>query len=183
MNRTVRISKTLSYWLRHDPAAGGLELDDGGWADVGRVLEALGRAFDPPVSREELERVVATNDKKRFALEGGRIRASQGHSVDVDLAPRRVEPPPVLYHGTTRERWAKIRESGGLSKMRPHHVHLSGDRETARRVGGRHRREEVLVLRVDAAAMRRAGHAFFVSENGVYLTDAVSLEFLIPEGE
>jgi putative RNA 2'-phosphotransferase len=181
MNRRVRISKTLSYWLRHAPGDGGLALDESGWAEVGAVLDALARTFDPPVSRGELEEVVATSDKRRFAVEGGRIRASQGHSVEVDLGLRPVEPPRALYHGTTRERWERIRRSGGLAKMRRHHVHLSGDVETARRVGERHRREDLLVLRVDAAAMRRAGHEFFVSDNGVYLTDRVPLEFLEEE--
>jgi putative RNA 2'-phosphotransferase len=182
MDRAVKISKTLSYWLRHDPAAGGLRLDDAGWADLDDVLAAFGRALRPAVTLPELERVVATSDKQRFTILDGRVRANQGHSVEVDMRFERVEPPPALYHGTTRERWARIQQSGGLSRMRRHHVHLSGDVETALRVAGRHRGEEPLVLRVGAAAARARGHEFFLSENGVYLTDAVPLEFLSAAG-
>ena len=177
MSGHVQVSKTLSYWLRHNPAAGGLTLDAHGWAAVDDVLAALRRALRRPVDRAELEAVVATSDKRRFTIEEGRIRASQGHSLDLQLDFRPVEPPPVLYHGTTREQWGRIQASGGLSRMRRHHVHLSADAGTARRVVGRRRAETPLVLRVDAVAARAAGHVFFLSENGVYLTDRVPLEF------
>ena len=179
-NRQVRISKTLSFWLRHNPDAGGLRLDKGGWAPVAEVLAALDRRLDPPVTRAELEQVVATNDKRRFTIRDDRIRAVQGHSIDVALDVQPIEPPAVLYHGTTHERWATIQASGGLSKMRRHHVHLSPDLETAERVAARHRGERPLVLRVDTAAAATAGHPFFITENGVYLTEAVPLAFLTP---
>lgn len=174
----TRISKTLSYWLRHNPKAGGLTLDRQGWAGVAEVLAALSRDLHRPVGLEELREVVATSEKQRFALGSGRIRANQGHSVAVELGLRPVEPPAALYHGTTHERWQPIRQSGGLSKMRRHHVHLSGDVETARRVAARHRGEAPVVLQVDTVAMRTAGHDFFISENGVYLTDSVPLAFI-----
>lgn len=178
-DRATRVSKTLSLWLRHDPGAGGLRLGAEGWVPVEDVLAALAQRFTPPVTREELERVVDTSDKKRFAIERDRIRANQGHSVEgVEIRFEPVEPPDALYHGTTRERWGLIRRSGGLSRMKRHHVHLSADVATARAVGSRHRREQLVVLRVDAAAMRRAGHAFFVSANGVFLTDSVPAKFL-----
>lgn len=176
--RESKISKTLSYWLRHKPEAGGLTLDAQGWADVERVLAALSTAIPGGVSAEQLAAVVAGSEKQRFTLADGRIRANQGHSIEVELDFRPVEPPAVLYHGTTRERWQRIQASGGLSRMNRHHVHLSPDTETARRVAERHCKETPLVLRVDAAAMRAGGHSFFIAANGVYLTDAVPLAFL-----
>lgn len=174
----ARISRTLSFWLRHDPAAGGIELDARGWADVGAVLSALERTLRQPVSLELLKSVVWESDKQRFALEDGRIRANQGHSFDAGVEFRSVEPPAVLYHGTTVERWQAIQASDGLAKMQRHHVHLSADAETAGRVAARHRGETALVLVIDAGAARAAGREFFISENGVYLTDAVPLDFI-----
>jgi putative RNA 2'-phosphotransferase len=175
------VQKTLSYWLRHKPEAGGLTLDAQGWADVEQVLAALNSAIPGGVSAEQLAAVVDGSEKQRFTLADGRIRANQGHSIDAELDFRPVKPPAVLYHGTTQERWQRIQSSGGLSRMNRHHVHLSPDTETARRVAGRHRKEAPLVLRVDAAAMQAAGHTFFISANSVYLTDAVPLAFLVAE--
>jgi putative RNA 2'-phosphotransferase len=178
----VRISKTLAFWLRHNPGAGGLTLDEEGWADVPAVLAALSRALHRPVSLAELETVVRENDKQRFSLEAGRIRANQGHSLALDLNFDPTSPPASLFHGTTRERWEAIRTTGGLAKMRRHHVHLSPDVATARRVATRHRGEKPEVLQVDAAAMVADGYAFYRSTNGVYLTESVPLRYLSEVG-
>ena len=167
----VKLSKRLSYHLRHAPDEIGLQLEPGGWVAVDALLAALG------ITREQLDEVVATNPKQRFAFDesGARIRANQGHSVDVDLQLARVEPPAVLYHGTGANAVDAIRREG-LRKMSRHHVHLSADEETARKVGARHGRP--VVLTVDAAAMRRDGAVFFRSENGVWLVDEVAPRYL-----
>jgi putative RNA 2'-phosphotransferase len=166
----ARRSKRLSYVLRHAPASAGLTLDAAGWADVDALLTALGW------TRAELEYVVATNDKRRFAFDetGRRIRASQGHSVAVDLGYVQVVPPPVLFHGTV-ERSLPAILAEGLRPGRRHAVHLSADAETARRVGARRGGAggEVIVLLVDAAAMAAEGAVFTRSANGVWLVDAV----------
>jgi putative RNA 2'-phosphotransferase len=177
-HRRTKISKTLSYWLRHNPRAGGITLDSEGWASVSAVLAALESRIRPAVSIEELEAVVATNDKQRFALHGCRIRANQGHSVALEIAFKPVDPPPFLYHGTTHERWMRIQASGGLQKMQRHHVHLSPDVASARKVAERHRGERPLILRINASEAATAGQRFLLSENGVYLVDSVSLSFL-----
>ena len=174
--RLVRISKYLSKHLRHRPDLLGLELEPGGWVAVDALLEACARK-GPRIYRAELEEVVARNDKRRFSFDesGSRIRANQGHSVEIDLELEAVEPPAVLYHGTAeRTVGAILRE--GLRRMRRHHVHLSGDVETARRVGQRHGRPEVLA--VDAAAMRRDGFSFYRSANGVWLVESVPPGYL-----
>jgi putative RNA 2'-phosphotransferase len=172
----VRISKTLSYWLRHRPDEAGLTLDEQGWAPVDGVLTALA-AERLPEDIDTLLAVVEGNDKQRFELtpDLARIRARQGHSVSVDLALAPSEPPALLYHGTV-ERFMDAILANGLSKMRRHHVHLSPDRETAVRVGTR--RGEAVVLVIDAAAMHADGILFYVTENHVWLTDGVPARFL-----
>ncbi|MFI6207221.1 RNA 2'-phosphotransferase [Streptomyces sp. NPDC051041] len=172
--RTVKISKYLSKHLRHQPERIGLALDEGGWAEIDDLIAACA-AHGFRFTREELDHVVATNDKRRFAVEGTRIRASQGHSVDVDLGLPPSPPPPYLYHGTVARHLDAIRAEG-LRPMSRHDVHLSPDRETATRVGAR--RGRPVVLSVDAAAMHRDGHVFRVSANGVWLTRAVPPQYL-----
>jgi putative RNA 2'-phosphotransferase len=174
--RTIRISKRLSFHLRHAPERIGIELDDGGWVDVTALLDALA-AHGTRVSRAELDHVVAANDKQRFAFDetGTRIRASQGHTVPVDLDLPVAVPPDVLYHGTVAAFLAAIRREG-LRPMDRHHVHLSATTETAATVGAR--RGRPVVLTVAAGRMVAAGYAFRLSANGVWLVAAVPPEYL-----
>ncbi|MFJ6631135.1 RNA 2'-phosphotransferase [Streptomyces sp. NPDC091376] len=172
--RTIKVSKYLSKHLRHQPERIGLTLDPNGWVEIDELLRAAA-AHGFRITRDELDHVVAANDKRRFMIEGARIRANQGHTVQVDLDLPVAEPPAYLYHGTVGRSLDAIRAEG-LRPMARHHVHLSPDRETATRVGAR--RGKPVVLSVDAGAMHRAGHSFHVSANGVWLTDAVPPEFL-----
>lgn len=174
----VRASKFLSYHLRHDPAGLGLQLEPGGWVAVDALLAAC-RRKGVAISRDDLAELVATSDKQRFGFDAGgtKIRANQGHSVEVDLQLAASEPPPVLYHGTGAAAVAAILREG-LRKQSRHHVHLSAEVATARQVGARH--GAPVVLRVDAAAMRAAGFEFFRSDNGVWLVDHVPKDFLEP---
>lgn len=176
----VRLSKRLSYVLRHHPASAGLTLDEQGWVAVDELLAGLS-ATGAPVSRVQLDAVVAGNDKQRFALRPGpdgreRIRASQGHSVPVDLGLVGRTPPDVLFHGTSEQAVPAILRDG-LRRQARHHVHLSVDVPTARRVGSR-RPGAVVVLRVDAAAMAADGYEFLRSDNGVWLTAYVPAAYL-----
>jgi putative RNA 2'-phosphotransferase len=172
----IHKSKGLSKHLRHAPELIGLELGPGGWVEVDDLLQAANRAH-LSLSREELEAVVSGNDKQRFAFDetGTKIRANQGHSVEVDLELEPVTPPEVLYHGTGAQNREAILEDG-LQKMRRHHVHLSPDTETARKVGQRHGKP--LVFTVDAARLHADGHIFFCSQNGVWLVDGVPPQYL-----
>lgn len=172
--RTVKVSKYLSRHLRHQPERIGLSLDQGGWVEI-EALIAAASAHGFRFTRAELDHVVATNDKRRFAVEGTRIRARQGHTVEVDLGLPAATPPPYLYHGTVARNLEAIRTEG-LRPMDRHAVHLSADRETATRVGAR--RGRPVVLSVDAGAMHRDGHVFHLSENGVWLTGAVPSRYL-----
>ena len=172
----VRASKRLSFVLRHRPDSVGLSLSDRGWVGVGDLLDALAQS-GTSLTRDDLERVVSTNDKQRFELDpaGDRIRARQGHSVEVDLALEPAAPPDVLFHGTPRRNLDSIREAG-LDRRERHHVHLSPDVETAQRVG--RRRGAAVVLAVDAAAMAEAGATFWRTTNGVWLTERVAPEYI-----
>jgi putative RNA 2'-phosphotransferase len=172
----VATSKHLSYLLRHNPGTAGLTLDPAGWVDVPDLLAALERA-GTPLTRAELDRVVAENDKARFDLDGTgqKIRASQGHSVPVDLGYRPQTPPTVLYHGTPAANVHSIL-AHGLRPERRHAVHLSADTQTAHAVGAR--RGRCVVLVVDAAALVATGAMFTRSANGVWLVDAVPAAYL-----
>ncbi|MFJ6076097.1 RNA 2'-phosphotransferase [Streptomyces sp. NPDC093065] len=172
--RTVKVSKYLSKHLRHQPERIGLTLDEAGWTEIDTLIAAAA-AHGFRFTRAELDHVVATNDKQRFAVEGTRIRASQGHSIDVDLGLPSATPPPYLYHGTVARYLEAIRTEG-LRPMNRHDVHLSADRATATRVGAR--RGRPVVLSVDAAAMHRDGRVFHVSANGVWLTKSVPSRYL-----
>lgn len=172
----VKNSKFLSLILRHNPEKIGVALDAHGWIEVDVLLDALAR-HRHRLSRSELEHIVENNDKKRFAFseDGLRIRANQGHSTEVDLALEPATPPEFLFHGTV-EKFLDAIFAEGLKKGARHHVHLSPDRETATRVG--QRRGKPVILEVAAGEMHRAGYTFFVSENGVWLTDHVRPQFL-----
>lgn len=173
-----KTSKYLSYLLRHDPAALDLNMDSQGWVGVDELLRKMA-AQGRPLDYVDLQRLVAENDKQRFKLDETqrRIRANQGHSIPIELALEEKTPPPVLYHGTAKHKLDTILAEG-LKKMNRQHVHLSADVITARRVGGRHGKPAI--LRVDAQAMRAEQHVFYLSENGVWLTDRVPAGYLSP---
>lgn len=172
----TRISKYLSLVLRHEPSAAGVTLDAEGWVPVDELLDGAARhGFS--FTRAELDEVVRTNDKQRFAFspDRQRIRASQGHSLAVDLGLQPETPPDVLYHGTV-ERFVASIMSTGLEKRARQYVHLSPDVATATRVGGR--RGCPVILQIAAAEMHAAGFRFFRSANGVWLTDEVPPQYI-----
>lgn len=171
-----RISRFLSLVLRHDPASIGLRLDARGWAEVTDLLSCLNN-HKKPLTRTDLESIVTENNKSRFTFseDGTKIRASQGHSINIDLDLTPQTPPDLLYHGTAT-RFIEDIANQGLLKMSRQHVHLSHDPRTAHSVGQRHGR--AIILEVAAKLMVSHGHEFFLSENGVWLTDTVPPDYL-----
>jgi putative RNA 2'-phosphotransferase len=173
----IETSKFLSYVLRHEPEAAGLQLDSEGWADVSALIEGArlrGRTLEVSLIVE----VVNTSDKKRFSLspDGQRIRAVQGHSTaSVQFKHAEKEPPDFLYHGTATRFLPSIMEHGLVPGSR-HHVHLSADRKTAIAVGKRY--GSPVILKIAASKMRSEGIKFFQAENGVWLTDRVDARFI-----
>lgn len=174
--RLITVSKYLSKYLRHAPHELGLTLQPGGWVSVDDLLAAAeNNGF--PIAYDELVDCVETSDKQRFSFDvsGELIRANQGHSVEVDLQLEEREPPETLYHGTVERFLPSILENG-LIRGHRHHVHLSTDEETARKVGAR--RGKPIILAIDSARMRRDGHKFYLSANRVWLADSVSPQYL-----
>jgi len=173
---SVEISKKLSYVLRHRPDSIGIALDAAGWVSVDTLLAALARS-GTALTRADLERIVETNDKKRFAFNAdlSLIRAVQGHSTPVTLGHPVAVPPELLYHGTVERFLADILRDG-LKPGARHDVHLSPDEATAQRVGARRGRPVILVVR--AGEMHRDGHVFQVSDNGVWLTAHVPPRYI-----
>src|SRR5882724_2569539 len=166
----TKTSKFLSLVLRHKPEEIGINLDTAGWVSVAKLLDGCNK-HGVAITLELLETVVATSDKKRFAFSEDKsmIRANQGHSVEVDLGYQTQEPPEFLYHGTAERFISSIMETG-LVKRDRHHVHLSRDIETAAKVGQRHGKPVVLIVK--SGLMHNQGLEFFVSGNGVWLTEA-----------
>lgn len=169
-------SKFLSYVLRRKPEAIGLALDSEGWAEIDQLIK-LANGHGTKLSRELLLEVVATSDKNRFAFSpgGSRIRANQGHSIRVDLNLQPLTPPQALFHGTATRFASSIRARGLVAGSRQY-VHLSADRSTALQVGKRY--GQPLLLEVEALAMSRNGHDFFMSANGIWLTRSVPAAYL-----
>lgn len=172
----TKISKYLSYLLRHNPDALQLNMDAQGWVDVDELLTKM-KTAGRPLDYELLKRVVAENSKQRFKLDeaNNRIRANQGHSIQVDVELAETEPPSILYHGTAQRNLESILQQG-LKSMNRQHVHLSADETTAVQVGSRHGKPVVLII--DSARMREAGHKFYLSENKVWLTDQVPVAYI-----
>lgn len=170
------ISKLLSLVLRHKPEAIGLQLDENGWANVQELIQKINES-GTAVDLATITLVVDTNDKKRFAFNEDKthIRASQGHSIEVELDLKPLLPPDILYHGTTERFLESILETG-LTKQQRQHVHLSEQVSTAKAVGARHGKP--VILNIHAKAMAAAGFLFYLSDNGVWLVDSVPVKYI-----
>ena len=170
MSKRSQQSKYLSCLLRHSP--GDLAMDAAGWVKVSDLLSSTNWSL------EELNEIVDASSKQRFAFSAcfNYIRASQGHSIPVDLGLYPVQPHSYLYHGTSSLAAIEIVRTG-IQKMQRNHVHLSADKATAHEVGSRHS-SAVAILTVASQRMHEMGYRFYRSDNGVWLTDHVPPEFL-----
>jgi putative RNA 2'-phosphotransferase len=176
MKDLKQTSKFLSLVLRHNPGLIGIEMDAEGWVAVDELI-SKSVAHKHHLTEQILEEVVRTSDKKRFSYneDKTRIRANQGHSVEIDLQLDPREPLEFLYHGTV-DKFLESIMAGGLQKMERTHVHLSKDVETAATVASR--RGKPVILMVRAAEMHRDGYKFYLSENKVWLTDEVPAKYI-----
>jgi len=170
------ISKYLSLILRHRPQTIGIQLDQNGWAEVDQLIQKSNK-YGVKFDKKILNHVVATNSKKRFAFNErcDKIRASQGHSIEIELGYSNQEPPKILFHGTSQKSVKSILDKG-LIKQNRQYVHLSSHIDTAIKVG--QRRGKPMVFLILAKEMYRDGFEFFISENGVWLTECVPTKYL-----
>lgn len=170
-----RVGRFISLILRHKPEVIGIRLDPHGWAQVDELISGVAktRYFD----REMLERIVKEDPKQRYSfnLDKTKIRANQGHSIQVDVELEEKIPPDILWHGTGEKYVKSIDQIGLISKKRLY-VHLSGDSETAKVVGSRH--GKAVIYQVNAKAMKEDGSLFYLSVNGVWLTEKVPVSYL-----
>lgn len=180
-NADVKLGRFLSLVLRHDPKAAGITLDEHGWAEVPELLAGV-RRTGRRIDMETLERIVRENNKQRYSFneDHTKIRANQGHSVQVDVELKETKPPKYLYHGTALRFLNQI-GANGIQKMGRQYVHLSGDYETAVAVGKRH--GVPVVITVDAAAMVRDGIPFYLSKNGIWLCEEVPVRYFVEDSD
>lgn len=173
----VNLSRFISLILRHKPETVGLSLDEHGYVGVNELIEAINKKSDFSIDLHTLQFIVKTDNKKRYSFsdDGIKIRANQGHSIKVDLGLVEKVPPIILYHGTAEKYLESILKQGLISKSRTH-VHLSCDKETAIKVGSRHGKP--VVLMVESGLMQHDGYKFYLSENGVWLTNNVPERYI-----
>lgn len=174
----TKLSRFISLILRHQPQSIGIELEyNGAWADTKKLIDGINRTGKYKIDMKILEKIVSEDDKQRYSFseDKAKIRANQGHSVDVNMGFTEKAPPEILYHGTA-ERFADSILAEGLKKMTRQYVHLSADEETASKVGVRH--GKLRIFRVLSGEMYRQGYKFYCSDNGVWLTNNVPPNFL-----
>lgn len=177
MKELNQLSKTVSYYLRHKPEELGLKLDKDGWVSIAVLLDKL-KEKNVNLDLANLELIVSNDNKGRYTIKDGLIRANQGHSsTQVDLSFKTETPPIDLFHGTSLSNWKIIQESGGLKAMTRHYVHLSPDFNTAQTVANRSK-EKTIILKIKARAMLIDGYSFKLSENGVWLIRDVPLKYI-----
>lgn len=172
-----KTSVFISLILRHKPETIGISLDEHGWADVDELIKGINKTDGYNIDFATLKEIVRTDNKQRYSFNGDKtkIRANQGHSVNVDVELKEAEPPEQLFHGTGEKFVGSIRKEGLIPKTRLY-VHLSKDKETAEKVGARHGKPHIFF--VHSGKMYRAGYKFYLSENGVWLTKCVPPQFL-----
>ena len=181
MKTDKQTSKYISLILRHHPETIGITLDEHGWADVDELIAGVSKTH--PLDLDKLQEIVRNDEKGRYSFneDGTKIRANQGHSINVDVELKRMDPPETLWHGSAEKYETSIDREGLLPKSRLY-VHLSSDLETARKVGMRHGKP--VIYQIDAKRMASDGYEFFLSENHVWLTKTVPVAYLkkIAEG-
>ena len=175
-------SKFLSFILRHHPEEIGLSLEENGWINTSELIDAINNHESSKweIDKSILEQIVSSDNKQRYSFNSSKtkIRANQGHSIKglVMNFKEVTTPPEYLYHGTSKKNFELIKNSRSILPMSRQMVHLSGDIETATKVGKRH--GELVILQINTSKLLSDKHKIYISENGVYLVDEVPLNCL-----
>jgi len=178
-HQQTKISKTISYALRHRPDEFGLKPDAEGWVPINDLIKSASSNLGFAISQQDIEEIISLSEKKRFEISGDRIRATYGHSFDSKIEFKPVEPPEFLYHGTSERAWESIKQEG-LKPMNRQYVHLSSDKDTAEKVGQRHDKKQVIILTVNSGQMYKDGFKFFHSANdGTWMCESVPTKYIL----
>ena len=173
----IKLSKEISYALRHRPDEYGLELDNEGWVEIQDLIDGLKRKSKwSGINMSDIMNIVNNEDKKRFEVKGNLIRACYGHSVQKRVYKEEIVPPALLYHGTARENISSILKEG-LQPMKRQYVHLSEDEETAKNVGSRHS-NNIIILKIDAKRAYNDGVKFYYGNDTTWLADGISSKYI-----
>ena len=182
MNKIEKLSKEVSYALRHAPWEYELEIDEQGWVSVVQLLGALHEDEKwENLGEEDLQHMIDNSEKKRHEISDGKIRAFYGHSIPIKITKEEKEPPELLYHGTAKRFFPLIIETGLLTKKRQY-VHLSQDIETAFAVGKRHD-EKPIILEICALDAWKNGVKFYYGNEKVWLADEIPSKFITVKDE
>ncbi len=171
-----KLSKFLSFVLRHHPEQYNLELDEEGFVLLDDLMGCLKNTPHSWAKIEDIEKLISEGERKRFEIRGDKIRALYGHSVKIKIESSFC-PESFLYHGTSPERLTEILNDG-LCPMERQFVHLSKEKETAYKVGKRHYPEPV-ILKIDAPGASKSGIDFF-DRGEVVLSEKIPPEFIEP---
>ena len=177
--KLVKLGRFISLILRHSPETIGIKLDENGWADVEELIILMNKNRRK-IDIDTLKEIVETNNKKRYEFSDDfkKIRACQGHSINVDVELEQAVPPEFLYHGTAVKNIESIKKDG-IKKASRQHVHLSSDYNTAYNVGKRHGKP--YIIKVLSGKMGKDRKKFYISKNEVWLSDDIETEYLVFE--
>jgi putative RNA 2'-phosphotransferase len=170
----INKSRELAYILRHNPLKANLSIDDNGYVLIKPLLNYL------KISEDELNLIIDLDNKNRFSksVDNLKIKANQGHSINLNLKFKEVIPPNILYHGTSSSHYDKIKLSNSINKMNRHHVHLSDKLDTAIQVAERWKNDFPVILEINSKDMYRDNYKFYISDNNVYLTDSIPIKYI-----
>lgn len=173
----TKLSKEVSYALRHAPWEYELELDKNGWVPVDQLLQAFCQSTEwQNIELDDLKVMIEKSEKKRHEIEENSIRALYGHSVPMKIVKEEAIPPKFLYHGTAHNFLSEI-EKNGLRSMSRQYVHLSEDIETANLVGKRKDKNPIILV-INTENVRAKGIRFYFGNEKVWLADRIPPEFI-----
>jgi len=178
MANRVRLSKFLALVLRHQAEEFNLTLDEQGFADTDAVWVLVNQRYPGQYSYADLLAVVAGDQdgKKRYEIQGHKIRALFGHSAVRPISYPPTAPPELLYHGTTNPALSSIRREG-LRAQKRQYVHLAINTFRAQKVAERHP-GQIVILTIRSGDAHRAGIVFYHPEPEHFLAEAIPADYI-----
>ena len=173
------IARRLALVLRHAPEKFDLEMDINGWVDVKDIVRQFkkqGGKRNHWLRPHHLSAIVETDPKGRYDIRGNTIRATYGHTVEIEIDLPTDNIPDALYYPCDPVETENLLEVG-ISPSGRSHVHLSASIKTAAEAGHVHFALPT-ILEVDTAQMIAAGETIWHAGITVYLTDNTPAKYL-----